>query len=195
MIAINPPANITDKTLSLPGSKYIANRLLILAALTEGECVFDNVPANDDIQTAQAGLSKLGAHFEFSDGRLTSRGIQGSNPAADGTIYTSHSGTFSRFVVAVAALSHDWVSLNGSAKMNSRPMADLFAALRNAGVQIESSENDTLPARIKGPITADTITISGAISSQYISALLLIAAKLEKGLTIQLTCEPVSKPY
>ena len=107
MIAINPPANITDKTLSLPGSKYIANRLLILAALTEGECVFDNVPANDDIQTAHAGLSKLGAHFEFSDGRLTSRGIQGSNPAADDTIYTSHSGTFSRCLLYTSPSPRD----------------------------------------------------------------------------------------
>ena len=194
MIAITPPATVSDKTISLPGSKYIANRLLILAALTESECQFDNVPVNDDIQTAQAGLSQLGAQFEMKDGTITSRGIQGL-PVSDETVYTSHSGTFSRFVVAVAALSEDWVSLNGSAKMNSRPMADLFAALRAAGVAIESTENDTLPARIKGQISTDKIIISGAISSQYISALLLVAAKLPNGLTIELTSEPVSKPY
>ena len=194
MIAITPPATVSDKTINLPGSKYIANRLLILAALTEGECQFENVPVNDDIQTAQAGLSQLGAQFEMNDGTISSRGIQGL-PSSDETVYTSHSGTFSRFVVAVSALSEDWVSLNGSAKMNSRPMADLFAALRESGVAIESTENDTLPARIKGPISSDSITISGAISSQYISALLLVAAKMPNGLTIQLTCEPVSKPY
>jgi 3-phosphoshikimate 1-carboxyvinyltransferase len=110
-------------------------------------------------------------------------------------IYTSHSGTFSRFIVAVCALFDDWITLNGSDKMNSRPMADMLVALREAGVQVEATSRETLPLSIKGPISSESIQISGAVSSQYISALLLIGARLPQGLRIELTTEPVSKPY
>ncbi len=195
MIEIIPPDSIQDKVLTLPGSKYIANRLLILSALTKGSCRFDNVPRNDDIQTAEQGLSRLGARFQWQAGTLTTNGFPGYRPVPSERIYTSHSGTFSRFVVALAALGEEWIEIAGSDKMNSRPMADLFEALRTAGVVIEATEQDTLPARIKGPIQTDQITISGAISSQYISALLLVGAKLTQGLVINLTCEPVSRPY
>ena len=70
MIEIIPPESIQDRALTLPGSKYIANRLLILSALTKGTCRFDNVPLNDDIETAQQGLTNLGASYQWQAGTL-----------------------------------------------------------------------------------------------------------------------------
>ena len=195
MISIDFQSNITSQQISLPGSKYIANRLVVLAALTNGESNFSNVPDNDDIRTAIAGLTQLGAKFKFSDNQLLCQGFGEELKAPTETVYTSHSGTFSRFVVAVTALFGDWIHLNGSDKMNSRPMADILDALSQSGVAIKASEGGRLPLKIKGPIQSDTISISGAISSQYISALLLIAGRCRQGLKIQLTTEPVSKPY
>ena len=184
-----------SQNITLPGSKYIANRLVVLAALSSGKSSFSNVPDNDDIRTAIGGLGQLGAQFDFANNQLTCTGMQAPLIAPNDTVYTSHSGTFSRFVVGVSALFKDWVSLNGSDKMNSRPMADILDALSDAGVAIEASEGGRLPLKIKGPILSETIRISGAVSSQYISALLLIGGRCDNGLTIELTSEPVSKPY
>lgn len=195
MIEIVAPESATKNEITLPGSKYIANRLMILAALTEGQCQFDNVPVNDDINVSMQGLSVLGAKFNRQNGRVICSGFDKHGPVPSGEVYTSHSGTFSRFVVAVAALASEWVAIRGSDKMNTRPMADLLDALREAGVSVEATAEQTLPLKIKGPLETEVINISGAVSSQYISALLLIGARLPEGLVIQLSCEPVSKPF
>ena len=195
MIRIDYQITAERNNVSLPGSKYIANRLVVLAALASGKSDFTNVPDNDDIRTAIAGLSQLGAEFEFTENHLICMGLGETLVSPQEVIYTSHSGTFSRFVVAVCALFDDWIRLNGSDKMNTRPMADMLAALAGAGVTIEASDGGRLPLRIKGPIKSNVIRISGAVSSQYISALLLIAGRSAQGLSIELTSEPVSRPY
>jgi len=181
--------------VALPGSKYIANRLVVLAALSDGVSNFFNVPDNDDIKTAIDGLSKFGARFNRSGTTLECQGISTGSISATDEIYTAHSGTFSRFIVAVAALSNEWVAIRGSDKMNSRPMADMFEALRNSGVEINADVGETLPIKIKGPLANHVVAISGGVSSQYISALLLTACRLTDGLELRLTTEPVSKPY
>ncbi len=195
-----------DVEITLPGSKYLANRLLILAALSETGSTLYNMPKNDDIMTSIEGLSLLGATFQWSDHTLKCSGINWHNLATDLQINSSHSGSFSRFVLPLLALSEQSIDIGGSPKMNTRPMAELFRVLEKLGAVITSksltsksidqqSSAMTLPVSVKGPITGGKVLMSGETSSQYISALLMSAAKLEGGLVITLSAEPVSKPY
>jgi len=204
MIGLNYPINAQlDTTITLPGSKYLANRLLILAALSESGSLLKNMPHNEDIEASINGLSALGAKFSWTENTLACEGIPCTEPKGEiafqsSEIYSSHSGSFSRFVLPVLALGTKTVAISGSEKMNTRPMAELFRVLETLGASITSQTQDlptTLPVEVTGPIQGGEITMSGSTSSQYISALLMIAGKLKQGLTIKLQAEPVSKPY
>ena len=199
MIQLNyPKGNKLDRVITLPGSKYLANRLLILAALSETGSSLSNMPHNEDIDTAINGLSELGAKFEWQDNRLDCQGFKANQAYNADQIYSSHSGSFSRFVMPVLALSEKTISLSGSGKMNTRPMAELFSVLEQMGASLVSEHQSppaTLPVSVTGPIAGGTVEMSGSTSSQFISALLMAGGKLPEGLTINLTAEPVSKPY
>jgi len=184
-----------DVNITLPGSKYLANRLLILSALATGESTLINMPINDDILTAIKGLSLLGANFIWSDHTLRCTGIHWNNVASELHINSHHSGSFSRFVLPLLAISERRIHLSGSDKMNTRPMGELFKVLEKLGAHIESNGEQTLPISIQGPLIGGTVEMSGETSSQYISALLLSGAAFPKGIHIELSAEPVSKPY
>ena len=188
------PADQLQAKVQLSGSKYLANRWVVLAALASQPVVLNNVVNNDDINTAIKGLNALGYRLVQQDGatimslpreQKLDRGVE---------VYTAHSGTFSRFVAAVAALDAVPIYLFGSDKMNSRPMEGIFSALRDLGVAIES-EDDTLPATITGPVKVLECSIDGSISSQYISALLLVAPKLADDFVLTITGDAVSTHY
>jgi len=204
MISLDYPVNEQlDTTITLPGSKYLANRLLILAALSESDSILKNMPHNEDIEASINGLSALGAKFSWSGNTLSCEGFKPVGEKAElefqsSEIYSSHSGSFSRFVLPVLALGINSVAINGSEKMNTRPMAELFRVLETLGAKITSETQNppnTLPVNVTGPIQGGEIAMSGSTSSQYISALLMIAGKLKQGLTIKLLEKPVSKPY
>ena len=203
MISLDYPIDkVLDCSITLPGSKYLANRLVILAALSETDSSFTNMPHNEDIDAAIAGLSVLGATFKWSGNRLDCTGIGAKLADANLTIHSSHSGSFSRFVLPILALFKQPISIAGSAKMNTRPMDELFRVLEQLGATIKSVNNTTiqspavtLPVTVTGPIKGGIVEMSGSTSSQYISALLMSAGKLPEGLTINLTAAPVSKPY
>ncbi len=132
MISLFYPVNEQlDTTITLPGSKYLANRLLILAALSESDSRLDNMPHNEDIEASINGLSALGAKFSWSGNVLSCEGFHpvGAKDALEfqsSKIYSAHSGSFSRFVLPVLALGINTVAINGSDKMNTRPMAELL---------------------------------------------------------------------
>ncbi len=204
MIGLFYPVNEQlDTTITLPGSKYLANRLLILAALSESDSTLHNMPHNEDIEASINGLSALGARFSWSGNTLGCEGFpcigaKGDLEFQSSEIYSSHSGSFSRFILPVLALGVNTVTINGSEKMNTRPMAELFRVLETLGAKITSQTQNpptTLPVQVTGPIQGGEIEMSGSTSSQYISAILMIAGRLKQGLTIKLQAEPVSKPY
>ncbi len=204
MISLSYPVDEQlDTSITLPGSKYLANRLLILAALSESDSTLQNMPHNEDIEASINGLSALGARFSWSGNTLSCEGFpcieaKGDLEFQSSEIDSSHSGSFSRFVLPVLALGVNTVTISGSDKMNTRPMAELFRVLETLGAKIVSQTQNpptTLPVQVTGPIDGDEIAMSGSTSSQYISALLMIAGRLKQGLTIKLQAEPVSKPY
>lgn len=187
------PAETISGKIRLPGSKYIANRLLPLCALASTASRLSNVVNNNDINTAIAGLSQLGYLFERVEGELLIQPRQNRLGQA-AALYTAHSGTFSRFVTAIAAIEQHPIEITCSDKMATRPMQELFDCLRHLGVTIESP-NQCLPVTIHGPIKADTCQLDASRSSQYVSALLMVAPLLANGLTIEITSKQVSRAY
>ncbi|MGB0495997.1 MAG: 3-phosphoshikimate 1-carboxyvinyltransferase, partial [Kangiellaceae bacterium] len=187
-----------ELSIQLPGSKYIANRLLPLCALATSQSMLKNVVDNDDILAATEGLTALGYHLDKSATalKITPRLANGSRHINHSIIEfnTHHSGTFSRFVTAIAALESIPIKINCSEKMATRPMQELFDALRDLGVKIESP-NDRLPAIITGPLVDNRCQLDASRSSQYLSALLIIAPLLKDGLKIELIGKQVSNAY
>ncbi|WP_444994276.1 3-phosphoshikimate 1-carboxyvinyltransferase [Aliikangiella sp. IMCC44359] len=182
-----------DASVTLPGSKYIANRLLPMCALARSESKLTNVVENHDIVTSTNGLRQLGYLFSRESNCLIVK-PRVRLPENAVEIFTAHSGTFSRFITAVAALESVPVAITCSDKMATRPMLELFDALKSLSVKIDSP-NDCLPAIIHGPIKQNHCALDSSRSSQYLSALLIIAPLLEAGLEVQLIGEQVSRAY
>ena len=164
-----------------------------MCALASTPSQLTNIVDNNDIQAAMSGLSGLGYQLEFDNGALSIAPRKASLESPV-TINTSHSGTFSRFVSAVAALDNVDITVECSDKMATRPMKELFVALEELGVSIKSP-NQKLPAVITGPVINPTCEVDAARSSQFLSALLIIGSKLPLGIEISLKGKGVSNSY
>lgn len=186
--------------VEIPGSKYVANRVLLIAALARGESKLHNLPINEDIETARKGIESLGISMREipSNGSpglsLLVNGCGGVIPGSDAEVYTAGSGTFSRFFLPFAALSKGKVVVRANEKMSTRPMKDIFNALRDLGVQVES-KNDLLPATIHGGLRGGEVEIEGSVSSQYFSALMLSGIYAKEAIRIRVKGTLISKKY
>lgn len=170
-------------TIALTGSKSESNRALILEALSEGAVQVRNTSEAADTVTLKNILRPDTTQPETHNPKLVDIG-----PA----------GTAMRFLTAYYSLQEGEVILSGSERMKQRPIGILADALITLGAEIAYTEKEGYPPlRIKGPLKqkADQVSIKGNISSQYISALLLIAPKLEQGLKLIIEGELTSKPY
>ena len=194
MIEILPFTGTFPKRVAIPGSKYLANRALIISALARGDSRLFNVPKNNDIDTAIIGLKQFGANIFRHGTTVTVTGVKGHPTVPSSPIHTSASGTFSRFIVSLGSLLPEETRYYGSDKMNSRPMKDLLLALENLGVA--TTHNDFhLPLSIKGPLKGGTTTLNGAVSSQYLSSLLISGPFAPGAVVIEIEGNLVSKPY
>jgi len=180
-----PAANIT-----VPGSKSITNRALILAALAQGETRLQNALWSDDTQVMVAGLQRLGyvIDVEADPAEAGNRHLrvvgQGGFVPAGGTretpteIFVGLAGTAARFLAAMLCLGTGVYRLHGGTPMHARPQGGLFAALRQLGYAVESEAgNDHLPALIygDGPHDGARASVGTRESSQFASALILAA--------------------
>jgi 3-phosphoshikimate 1-carboxyvinyltransferase len=172
-------------SIKITGSKSETNRLLLLQALYPN-LVLDNTSNSDDSEVMQKALN---SQFTIHNSEL---------------IDVHHAGTAMRFLTAFFAIQEGKdlsdvaeVVLTGSSRMKERPIKILVEALKQLGAEITYEENEGFPPiRIKGKkLTQNKVSIPANVSSQYISALLLIAPKLEKGLELTLEGEITSIPY
>ncbi len=161
-------------TIQLPASKSISNRALIIHALANGSCTLGNLSDCDDTRVMVKALSE---HNEVID--------------------ILAAGTAMRFLTAFLSVTPGTRTLTGTQRMQQRPIRILVDALRELGANIEYTVNDGFPPlHITGSLLkGNEITLQGNVSSQYISALLLIAPMLEKGLKLHLDGEVISRPY
>ncbi|TNF40716.1 MAG: 3-phosphoshikimate 1-carboxyvinyltransferase [Bacteroidetes bacterium] len=163
-----------NATVNLPSSKSISNRALIINALSYSPYPLLNLSDSDDTRVLEAALNSNNNKFDIG-----------------------HAGTAMRFLTAyLAKIVGEW-EVTGSERMQQRPIAILVDALNSIGAQIEYTKNEGFPPlRILGShLTGKTIELDGSVSSQYISALLLIAPTVENGLTLKLKGEITSRSY
>ena len=163
-----------DTSITLPASKSISNRALIIQALTKGGMMPDNLSDCDDTEVIIRGLRKL------------------SN-----VIDIKAAGTAMRFMTGYLSATDGEYTITGTERMKHRPIGILVDALRYLGAEIEYvGEEGYPPLHIRGKqLEGGTLEIPGNVSSQYISALLMIAPILTKGLELRLTGNIISRPY
>jgi 3-phosphoshikimate 1-carboxyvinyltransferase len=173
-ISLRPQVIFDELQFTITGSKSETNRLLLLQAIFP-EITLNNTSASDDSRVMSNALS-----------------------SAEKTIDIHHAGTAMRFLTAFfAAKEGSEVEIIGSSRMKERPIKILVDALAQLGADISYTENPGFPPLlIKGKkLTKNKITMQGNVSSQYISALLLIAPKLDSGIEIELAGQITSRPY
>jgi 3-phosphoshikimate 1-carboxyvinyltransferase len=187
-----------DAVVIVPGSKSVANRALVCAALAEGESELVNVPDGDDTEAMLDCLRALGLEVERGDTTVRIAGGLRSFKRGPITLRTRLAGTTSRFITAVAALGPGPYTIDGEPPLRRRPMAPLHDALVSMGVQVRHGEQvGHLPVTVQGPVdvSLDEVFIRGDVSSQYLTALMLIAPYFPNGIRFVLTTPLVSRPY
>ncbi len=185
-----------DSTVPVPGSKSIANRVLVCAALAEGTSELTNLPDGDDTQAMLACLTQFGLDTELVGDRATITGVGTAWPAGPHTLHAGLAGTTSRFVTALAALGSSPITIDGHPPLRRRPFGPLHEALQHLGVGVAPGETfGNLPAVVTGPPTAGSVSIRGDVSSQFVTALMLVGPYLPGGLDLTLTSELVSRSY
>ncbi|MDB5109872.1 MAG: aroA [Mucilaginibacter sp.] len=192
-ILLTMQRNSVKGTVNLTGSKSECNRALIIEALSDGKVHVQNISDAADAVTLASVLKsevKSPELKENSDSRLKTEELR--------LVNIGPAGTAMRFLTAYFTLQNEEVILTGSARMKQRPIGILVDALRKLGAIIEYEEQEGYPPlKIKGGLQQQTnkINIKGDISSQYITALLLIAARLPMGLELHIDGELTSHPY
>ncbi|MGD8210738.1 MAG: 3-phosphoshikimate 1-carboxyvinyltransferase [Desulfobacterales bacterium] len=184
--------------VAVPGSKSYTHRILIASALSDGLCQIENALISEDTQLTTEALRQMGIQIEEgSHNQVLVYGSSGRFQPRRQRIYLGNSGTSMRLLTAVAALGPGTVTLYGTDRMGQRPIHDLIDALRDIGVRVDStSRNGCPPIEISGgTISGGAVSINCRASSQYLSALLLIAPYVADGLDITVTEGPVSRPY
>ena len=182
--------------LSVPGSKSIANRALMCAALADGTSTLQNIASGDDTAAMIDCLRALHVEIIVEGTTVTIFGSAG-RPNGGAELDARLAGTTSRFMTALAALSVVPSLITGDAPLRHRPMKPLHDALAQLGAQVKSVDQPGhLPVWVSGDaLDGGTVSIPGDISSQYVSALMMIGPYLPEGIRLQLTSPLVSRPY
>ncbi len=189
--------NIGNSAVTVPGSKSYTHRLLIAAALSEGTCVLYNMLRSEDTLLTLGALKQMGVAVSEQGDRLEIQGVNGRPGPCPDPLYLANSGTSMRLLTGTAVLGRGTYLLTGTERMHERPIQDLLDGMNQIGIKAHSvNGNSCPPVKIEaGPLSGGQVKLNCSISSQYLSSLLLIAPYTKKGLEIQVTKGPVSKPY
>ena len=196
MIEIRP-GHIQNTDVVVPGSKSYTHRLLIAAALSDGQCRIHNPLRSEDTLLTMGALKQMGVHIHDTGDSITVQGTGGALGPCDRPIYLANSGTSMRLLTGVAALGMGPYTLTGSKRMHERPIQDLLDGLIPLGVDARSVNNDGCPPVIinGGHLKGGATSVRCRISSQFISSLLLMAPCTSEGVDIRVTEGLVSRPY
>lgn len=196
MIEIQPQAKVNG-VVSVPGSKSYTHRIFIAAALSDGVCTVKNALNSVDTVLTMDALKQMGVKFDGADDLIIVHGCNGKPGPSDEPIYLGNSGTSMRLLTGVAAIGRGRYILTGTRRMHERPIQDLLDALQMLDVPAKSLNHNGCPPLeiVGGNIAGGKVDIRCKVSSQYLTALLLIAPLTSNGLEIKVTEGPVSKPY
>lgn len=199
-VALKPVSSPVDATVSLPGSKSITNRALLMAAMGDGNSVLYGALESDDTLYMTAALRQLGVEIDAKSGQpWVVHGAAGhlNDPAAP--LFVGNSGTTIRFLTAAAANCPpaSVCLLDGTERMRHRPIGDLLDAMRQLGVDARSKDNTACPPVLVcgGGMPGGVCKLRANISSQYLSAVLMAAPFAKADVDVTLDGPLVSEPY
>ncbi len=175
-----------DAVVTVPGSKSLTNRWLVLAALADGPCTVRRPLRSRDTERMLEALRALGA--DVDDAADDAWTISSPRALRGGTdIDCGQAGTVMRFVPPLAALADGPVRFDGHPTARTRPVGPVLDALRTLGAEVDDDDRGTLPYTVvgRGTLRGGTVRIDASASSQFVSALLLAAARFEEGLTLE----------
>ena len=194
-----PPLLSARGTITLPGSKSISNRILLLSALAQGTTEIRDVLLSDDTERMLDGLRRLGVKMDRIESNVFRiQGCAGDFPVKQAELYLGNAGTAFRPLTATLALSSGSYKLSGSPRMHERPIGDLVDALRELGADIKCLDNEGFPPLEIHPATltgVDRVSVRGDVSSQFLTALLMALPLLNSEITVEVVGELISKPY
>jgi len=196
-LQITPINHPLDAAVRVPGSKSLTNRALLIAALADGTTRLTNALFSDDSKYFANALQTLGFEVQSDELKqeITVTGLRGKIPSKKAELFIGNAGTAARFLSAFLTLGHGEFILDGDTRMRERPIRDLIDALHQLGVELEAS-NNCPPVEIyaKG-LPGGQTKIAGNISSQFLSALLMVAPYANSPIDIEVVTELNSKPY
>lgn len=197
-IVVQPAGPIVG-SIQPPGSKSLTNRALICAALGQGESRLRGALDSEDTRVMIQALQSLGINVSAEDdgATLTIAGQGGDIPSSSAELFLANSGTSIRFLTAMVAAGRGTYRLDGIQRMRQRPIADLVDALNQLGSDVSCINEDGCPPVqvVADGLPGGHIQMRGDVSSQYLSAVLMIAPCSMQDVVIELTGELVSRPY
>jgi 3-phosphoshikimate 1-carboxyvinyltransferase len=196
---VRSAARPIDGTIRPPGSKSYTNRALLLAGLASGTSTLSGALFSDDTMHMARGLAALGLTVR-SDEEARSFAVTGGDgliPAARASVFVGNSGTTARFLAPMMALGRGVYELDGDEAMRTRPIQPLLDAMNALGARAHSTrDNGCLPVRLEGGgFDGGATKMAGSVSSQFFSALLMVAPRLPRGIVLEVEGDLVSKPY
>jgi 3-phosphoshikimate 1-carboxyvinyltransferase len=196
-LPIKPLIQPLAASVRVPGSKSLTNRALLIAALADGRTRITNALYSDDSRHFANALKTLGFNVQLDEvnSKMTVTGLGGRIPSTKAELFVGNAGTAARFLSAFLTLGNGEYILDGEPRMRERPIGDLIDALQQLGVELEGI-NNCPPVQIsaKGLLGGKT-KIAGNVSSQFLSALLMVAPYAKFPIEIEVTTELNSKPY
>jgi len=196
MIEIKP-LHHCDAVVQLPGSKSYTHRALIVSALADGESVLINALRSEDTEHTARALEKFGVSIFWERDRIRVLGRGGKLKAGEERIFVGNSGTSMRFLTALSALKNGRTLLDGNERMRERPIGDLLNGLSALGVRAYSKEKNGCPPVVMESqgLKGGKTKIKGEESSQFLSALLMIAPYAQEDVHVEIIGHLSSKPY
>ena len=194
-ISLRPPVGPIDAVISVPGSKSVANRALVCAMLSKEASRITGIPSGDDAQVVLNVIRDSGRSISVSEDEVLIG--EASTLKFPGIVDAVLAGTSSRFLTAVAALFDSTTIIDGEDALRARPMSDLHEALEALGAEVlHLGEEGHLPVSIsRGSLSGGDVHIAGNVSSQFISALMLIGPMMNEGLIVHVTGPLISRSY
>lgn len=195
------PFSHASGTVRLPGSKSISNRVLLLAALAEGETTITNLLDSDDTRVMLAALEQLGVKLVRDGDTCVVTGTRGAFTAKTADLFLGNAGTAVRPLTAALAVNGGEYRVHGVPRMHERPIGDLVDGLRQIGAKIDYEANDGYPPLVihAAQIAVDApIRVRGDVSSQFLTALLMtlpLVRSSSGSIVVEVEGELISKPY
>ncbi len=194
-----PPLQAAAGTVTLPGSKSISNRVLLLAALCEGTSTIHDLLDSDDTRVMLVALKTLGCAITQSNSTVQITGLGGKLTVQQAQLFLGNAGTAMRPLTAALAVLGGDFELGGIPRMHERPIGDLVDALRQLGCRIDYAGNEGFPPLQIGKPSLrldQPIQVRGDVSSQFLTALLMALPLVAvKDVVIEVVGELISRPY